>query len=41
VSYCVYHLRRFTSCYHLDYLLCDITPEEEVGHVGFIPRNNV
>jgi hypothetical protein len=37
----VYHLNMFISCYCLDYLLHDITTEEEAGHVGFIPRNNV
>jgi len=36
-----YHLNLFISCYCLDYLLHDITPEEEAEHVGFIPRNNV
>ena len=34
----VYHLRAFILCYHLDYLLHDITPEEEAMHVGFTPR---
>ena len=37
----VYHLYMLTSCYCLDYLMHDITPEEEAGHVGFIPQNNV
>ncbi len=37
----VYHISQFYSCYHLDYLLHDITPQEEASHVGFVPRNNI
>ena len=37
----VYHISQFYSCYHLDYLLHDITPQEEASYVGFVPRNNI
>jgi hypothetical protein len=41
VSNFFYHLNKFISCYRLDYLLHDITPEEEAMHVGFTQRKNI